>query len=272
MCRGAAYHKLQLTYRSSLWPFRLLPFNMAHQNYDHDNNDQAYEEIDQWELACFQCHRPISADRPPNYNCENCSSVEAGTRASAEYFSHPMVREQPYHYGQTQYHNQRAQSYASSNLSGPCPEGPEREDPNMHSTASYLPLGPPIGLNETQHQRTASFHSDLSLPMLRFLSEREYPEHYATEHVPTEGRFLTQDLYIQSQASKKVHRSPKRSKQSYTSVQSSGSHETGFSWGLPDPVAEVGAWDREGADGRPRDGYVLALSGLTEFHVSDDTK
>ncbi|KAE9376971.1 hypothetical protein N431DRAFT_368469 [Stipitochalara longipes BDJ] len=245
---------------------------MAHKNHDHDNNDQAYEEIDQWELACFQCHKPISADRPPNYNCENCSSVEVGTHANANYVSYPMIRERTMYYGQTHYHNQSPQSYASSNLSGPCPEGPEREDPNTPFTASYLPLGPPIGLNETQHQRTASFNSDLSFPMLRFLRERDYPEHYSTEHITTEGRFLSQDLHIQSQASKKVHNSAKRSKQSYMSMQSSGSHETGFSWGLLDPVTAVGAWDRDGANGHPRDGYALALSGLTEFHINDDTK
>ena len=173
-----------------------------------------------------------------------------------------------YTYGHTQY-NQVPQSYASSNLSGPCPEGPEREDPNVPLTARYLPLGPPIGLNETQHQRAASFHSDLSLPMLRFLGEREYPEHYATEHAPMKGRFLSQGLHIQSQVSKEVHKSTKRSKQSYMSMQSSGSHETGLSWGLLDPVTDVGAWD---LDGSPRDGYALALSGLTEFHINDDTK
>jgi len=35
--------------------------------------DPNYEAVDQCELGCFQCHKPISADRPPNYNCENCS-------------------------------------------------------------------------------------------------------------------------------------------------------------------------------------------------------
>jgi hypothetical protein len=244
---------------------------MPHQNHDIDNTDQPYEEIDQWELACFQSHKPISADRPPNYNSENCSSVEVGTHSNGA--GHPMVREQPmYHYGtttQTQYHNQSPQSYASSNLSGPCPEGPEKEDPNMHFAPTYLPLVPPIGLNEVQHQRTAFFNSDYSLPMLRFLGESDYPEHYATEHAPPlETRFLPQDPYIQS--SKKGHASTKRSKQSYMSMQSCGSHETGYgSWGLMDPVAEVGSWDRESGKLRPGD-YALALSGLTEFQIDDD--
>lgn len=250
---------------------------MPHHNHDIDNSDRPYEEINQWELACFQCHRPVSADRPPNYNCENCSSVEVGTHANGlnGYTSHPMEREQPiYNYDtttQTHYHNQSPQSCVSSNLSGQWPEGPEREDPSLHFTPSFLPLGPPVGLNEVQHQRTASLHSDMSLPMLRFLGENDF--YGTTEHVPPmENRFLSQDLHIQSQISKKVQKSTKRSKQSYMSMQSSGSHETGFSWGLLDPVTETGAWDRErwdheGGNLLPED-YPLTLSGLT---INDNT-
>jgi hypothetical protein len=250
---------------------------MAHQNNDIDNADQPYEDFDQWELACFQCHKPISADRPPNYNAENCSCVEVGTRSNAtgEYYSQPMVREQPmYHYNattQAHYHNQSPQSYASSSLSGPCPEGPERRDPNIPVGTGYLPLGPAVGLNEVSHQRAASFHSDMSYPMLRFLGERDLYEPYATEHVPVNTKFLPQDPFIQSHISKKVQKGTKRSKQSYMSVQSSTSAETSFgSWGL-DPLTETGAWAGDGGNLRPGDGYALALSGLTDFHINDDT-
>jgi hypothetical protein len=187
-----------------------------------------------------------------------------------------MIREQPiYHYDsttQTHYHNQSPQSYASSNLSGPCPEGPEREDPNMNVTHGYLPLGPPIGLNEAQHQRTASFHSNMSYPMLRFLDEHDYYEPpYATEHASINTRFLSQDLHIQSQASKKVQKGTRRSKQSWMSMQSSSSAETSFvSWGLLDPVTEAGAWSAEGGNKRPGEGYALDLSGLEDFHINGD--
>jgi hypothetical protein len=203
---------------------------------------QPYEQFHQWELECFQ----------------------------------PMIREQPmYHYDsitQTHYHNQSPQSYASSNLSGPCPEGPEREDPNMNVTHGYLPLGPPIGLNEAQHQRTASFHSNMSYPMLRFLDEHDYYEPpYATEHASINTRFLSQDLHIQSQASKKVQKGTRRSKQSWMSMQSSSSAETSFvSWGLLDPVTEAGAWSAEGGNKRPGEGYALDLSGLEDFHINGD--
>ena len=209
---------------------------MAHQNHNIDNNDETYEPIDQWELECFRCHKPISADRPPNYNSENCSCVEVGTHGAGpgEYFSQPMIREQPmYHYDSTThtyYHNQSPQSYASSNLSGPWPEGPEREDPNAHFTGGYLPLGPSIGLNEAQHRRTASFNSNLSFPMLRFLGERDLC-YDTTEQAPTNSRFLSQDLHIQSHTSNKVQRGTKRSKKSHMSMQSSGSNDASFvSW------------------------------------------
>jgi hypothetical protein len=142
----------------------------------------------------------------------------------------------------------------------------------MHVTHGYLPLGPSIGLNEAQHQRTASFHSDMPYPMLRFLGERDYYDPpYSTEHPPTNNRFLSQDLHIQSQASKKVEKGTKRSKQSWMSMQSSSSAETSFvSWGLLDPVTEAGAWSAEGGNKRPGDGYALALSGLEDFHMNDD--
>jgi hypothetical protein len=143
-------------------------------------------------------------------------------------------REQPmYHYDSithTYYHNQSPQSYASSNLSGPWPEGPEREDPNAHFTGGYLPLGPSIGLNEAQYRRTASFNSNLSFPMLRFLGERDLC-YDTTEQAPTNSRFLSQDLHIQSHTSNKVQRGTKRSKKSHMSMQSSGSNDASFvSW------------------------------------------
>jgi hypothetical protein len=246
---------------------------MAHQeNHDIDHHDPSYETIDQW--ACINCYKPMSASRPPNFNAGNCSCVEVGTHSNGadEHFSQPMIREQPvYHYDTTtQYHTQRPQSYASSSLSGPCPEGPEREDPNMHLTNTYLPLGPDTGLNEAQHQRTASFHSDMSLPMRRFLEELDYTQPYGTEHAPTNCKFLPQDLYIQSEASKKFNRGTRRSNQSYMSGQNSSSAEISFvSWGL-DPVTAAGAWTGDGGDERPGDGYAMVLSGLTDFRIDEN--
>jgi len=242
---------------------------MAQQeHHDIDHNDLPFENIDQW--SCIICYKPVSASRPPSFNPENCSCVEVGTHAKgAGEYSQPMIREQPmYHYeATTHYHTQHPQSYASSSLSVPCPEGPEREDPNMHITNGYLPLGPPTGLNELQHQRTASIHSDMSYPMQRFLGELDHFQPYGTEHAPTNGTFLSQDLYIQS--SKKVNKGTKRSKQSYMSVQSSSSAEASFvSWGL-DPLTAAGAWAGEGGNQRPGDGYAMVLSGFTEFHIND---
>jgi hypothetical protein len=184
-----------------------------------------------------------------------------------------MIREQPMcnYDTNTHYHAQRPQSYAFSSLSGPCPEGPEREDPNIPFPNGYLLLSPAPGLSEPQHQRTASFHSNTSYPMQRFLGELDYLPPYETEHILTNGPFLSQDLYIQSQVSKKVNNGTKRSKQSYMSVQSSSSAEASFvSWGL-DPLTVAGAWTGEGENQRAGDGYAMVLSGLTEFHIDDDT-
>ena len=154
---------------------------MPHQEQPEFDDCQFYEGMDQW--SCFQCHKTISSTRPPTFNPDNCSCAEVGSHSTAEYTSQPMIREQPaYHYDKvTQYHTQRAQSYASSSVSGRGPEGPEREDPNArHLTNEYLPLVAPEGLNEMIVQRAASFYSDLSYPMQKFLFEREGIQHYGT--------------------------------------------------------------------------------------------
>ncbi|KUJ20533.1 uncharacterized protein LY89DRAFT_445989 [Mollisia scopiformis] len=159
----------------SLWPFRLQPFNMAIPDHNNTDSTHHYEEsIDQW--ICSQCFKTVSPTRPPVFNPENCSCVEAGGGGPV---SQPRTEEQPL-YGYDNTMNQP--SYASSVVSFTGPEGPERENPNMQITNNYLPLGPDTGLNETQHRRSASFESDMSYQMRRFLVEEGY--------VNEEHRFL----------------------------------------------------------------------------------
>jgi len=236
------------------------------EHHDHDTNDAHYqnENLEQWQLPCEQCIRTFSSSRPPVFNADNCSCAEVAshTRGGQHLSQSPFYEQPTYHYENTlPVYHQQPQSYASSSISVPSPDGPEREDPN-----NFLPLGPEAGLNETQHRRLASFHSDMSYQMRRFLVEQEEHQHpapYATEHGPTETRFLPQDIYIQSQAPAKG----KKSKLSCMSASISSGDASLFSWDV-DPVTGIGAWiDAEG-NLYAGDSYPLAVSG--EF-IYDDT-
>jgi hypothetical protein len=59
---------------------------------------------------------------------------------------------------------------------------PERDDLYDHAAEAFLPLGPALDLNETQHRRIAPFHFDMAYPMLRFLKESNDYLHGATGH------------------------------------------------------------------------------------------
>jgi hypothetical protein len=128
-------------------------------------------------------------------------------------------------------------------------------------------LGPSIGLNEAQHQRIASFRSDISYPMLRFLGQHDTHSTYATQHVPVQDEFLTQDLHIKSETSMRVLKSSR--KKSRESMQSFESAETScISW-VNDPLTKAGAWVSDGGNEKPGEGYALALSGLEDFRIAD---
>jgi hypothetical protein len=182
--------------------------------------------------VCFQCNKlkGISAAQPSIFNPDH--RIKIGSDATSECFSQPMAREHPL------YCNLPA--YASPFLSATWPEGPEKEELNTsqnHSVNTYLPLSPGAGLNEVQHRRTASFNSDISYPMQRFLGERLdfSPQFYTrtTEHTASNAKHLKQDPHIQ--ASKEVYTGTKGSKSSSAEVAS-------FSGWVVDPSSGTGAW------------------------------
>jgi hypothetical protein len=245
------------------WPFHTRLINMA-EHHAHDTNEAhcQNESLGQWQMPCEQCIRTLSSSRPPVFNADNCSCAEVAshTRGGPHISQSPRYERPMYHYENTlPIYHQQPQSYASSSISVPSPEGPEREDPNAQSTNNFLPLGPEAGLNETQHRRSASFHSDMSYQMHRFLVEQEEcqnPPPYATEHGPTETRFLRQDIHIQSPAPD----TGKKGKLSYMSTSTSSSYASSFSWEV-DPITGIGAWTDAEGNLYVGDSYPLALSG-----------
>lgn len=220
-------------------------------NAGHD----IYDECDgQWELTCHQCFKTISPTRPPVFNPDNCSCAETGTFANGD--NRPVIDQQnTYQYESVAYH---PQSSTASSISDTCPEGPEHDEPRLTSGNTYLPLAPDTGLNEPQHRRSSSSHYDMSYQMRRFLVDQDsIRPQPSIEVVESETRFLSQDMYIQSQRSKKQRR---RSKLSYQSV-SSVSGEANFSSGGSDLMVGVGTWDDVG---RNENAYPMTISGLTD--------
>jgi hypothetical protein len=237
---------------------------MAAPGHNIFNNEEYQHDPSQWVLV-----EADSSSRPPHYNPDNCSSAALGDYSNGlTQVPHPAASPTPsYQYeknGNAYY--QSPQSYASSTASVPCPEGVEREDPNLALTYHYLPLVPDTGLNEAQHRRSASIHSDMSYQMSRFLLDQQRNQPRQSISPPTQNKFLPQDIYIQSQSPKKAKKDKKRGKLSYQSFESSNSEDQDFvGWGV-DPTVHTGEWIEDGRLGYYRDGYgySLSLSGMTD--------
>jgi hypothetical protein len=164
-----------------------------------------------------------------------------------------------------QYH---PESYASSNRSVPSPEGVENAQPNINISNDFLPLGPDTGLNEAQHRRTSSVHTDMSYQMRRFLIERDYNQPIsAPTPASSPARFLSQETHILSQAPQRREKT-EGSKQSKKSLQSSGGGDLSYiGFGADDSTA-IGAW-AEGDDGVWENQYAMTLSGFSELFTDE---
>lgn len=141
---------------------------------------------------------------------------------------------------------------------------------DLHVSNTYLPLGPDMGLNEVQHRRSASFESDMSYQMRRFLVEDGY---HQTEHENGgNANFLQQDVKIGygCTTSKKVN---KGSKPSWVSGSSGRASNEELAWSLGqrgEMMRDVGAW-MDGYGGVKMERgvgqvyeYPMVLSGITE--------
>lgn len=237
----------------------------SHHNIFH-NEGYNYDLDQPW--VCGTCLKTVSSSRPPVYNADNCSCADLGgyTNGLTQVPQPATSPAQGYQYeaNGVKYY-QPPQSYASSTASVPCPEGVEREDPNLRVTSTYLPLGPDTGLNEVQHRRSASFHSDMSFQMRRFLIDQEKHQPHRSVSPPAETNFLKQDIYILSQNPKK-NKTMKRRNPSYQSFTSTSSEEYAFVVGGGDATAHVGKWIDEDRFSYSRDGYGYpsSMSGMTD--------
>lgn len=221
-------------------------------------------------------------------NLDNCSCVEVGGGASPPApTSHHQQHQHPiYSYDHTSH--QLATGSAPSLSNTACVEG---EDRDVHyGTNNYLTLGPETGLNEAQHRRSASFESEMSYQMRRFLVEQSYDytaqdafENEVVERDEGNRRFLKQDVNIGygKGYEKGYNKSRKAKKGSKVSWVSDGPQDEGQGvWTLGArcvAVGEMGGWvegygagvemERDGdwyGTGM-RDERPMVLSGFTEY-------
>jgi hypothetical protein len=257
---------------SSFWQPRPI-FNMSVPNYNHTEESRLeYGDTDQF--TCPRCYKIISASRPPIFNSDNCSCVEAAAFSNGIL----MQRTQPSPYEQTpwlhyeasppMYQQYHPESYASSNRSVPSPEGVENAQPNMNISSNFLPLAPETGLNEAQHRRTSSIHTDMSYQMRRFLVERDYNQPISAP-TPAPSPFLSQETHILSQTPPRRERGSRRSKQSKKSLQSSEGGDLGYLGFGAEASTAVGAWATEGNDGFLENQYAMTLSGVSDFVIGE---
>ncbi|PMD24646.1 hypothetical protein NA56DRAFT_700292 [Hyaloscypha hepaticicola] len=187
---------------SSHWPFRVRPLNNPNLTYCY-NVEATPARI---------ASEPTMDDEPASWRQKSLLTFDGG--GIRGYTSLLLLEELMIHIGRTEhtYNVVHATSY------GPCekPKGlnhrdtglqqekfencrrggvyqpvrpgspaAERNDARVHDAEAYLPLGPAITLNETQHRRTASFNSDMSYSMLRFLGGSDYYHRCSIEHDST---------------------------------------------------------------------------------------
>ncbi|CZR61176.1 uncharacterized protein PAC_11072 [Phialocephala subalpina] len=240
-------------------------------NHNHNEigtNNYQYEEMDQW--LCSQCFKTISSSRPPIFNSENCSCLEVSGGGSPH--AQPVSIPQPepiYNYENTVHNATVYQSYASSARSFTGPEGPERENPDLRVSNTYLPLGPDAGHGEVQHRRTASFESEMSFQMRRFLVEG----YHLTSH-EHEG-FLKQDVVLgrSCESTRKGKRGSKPSWVSSGSGKSGQLEESLGGWSQRlDWTREMGGWmdDVDVQRGEVYE-YPMDMSGVTECAYGEGT-
>lgn len=222
--------------------------------------EHEFNSVEEWE--CARCAKIISTSPTPLLNLDPCTCVDGdlfvGDCPRSQQVGGPG--QDGYQYQLPSHHP--AQSYASSSISAPCPEGPEREDPNSHTTNGYLPVVVDQGLGEAQLRPSPSPPFDLSLQMWRFLIEQEsYRPGYAAEPTTPDPRLLAQEIHVRPQLR---GGSNERRKASHQSIRSSRSDEPSFAACDGDPMAGVGSWDDAGTYVYSSDEYPLTMSGLIE--------
>lgn len=236
---------------------------MAPEYHYFQDNHTKYDAIEEWE--CLICFKKVTASGSSALHADACNCVDVGsfTQDHNRPQEEEALEKQAYQYqSQGRSIHIQPQSYASSSVSAPCPEGPEREDPNTTVTNGQLQVMVDPAINDARYRLSSSEPPRLTLQLWRFLVEQGHnrPGHGAEPATPDAG-FLAHDFHIRS---KKRGSSNKR-KASHQSGFSSSSDEPSFSGYDADPVTGIGTWDERGNYVYSSDEYPLTMSGLVDY-------
>lgn len=227
-------------------------------------NRAQYGAIEEWE--CLTCLKIMPSPASSALNRDTCTCLDAGSFAQdrndpqqTEAFGQQVYQYQP---PRTTVHVQ-LQSYASSSVSAPCPEGPEREVPNTAVANRHLPVAVDPGLNDPHYRLSNLAPPGLSLQMWRFLVDEDSNRPgFVAEPASPDAGLLAEDFRLRS---KKRGSSIKRRKASHQSAFSSSSEEHSFPGCDVDDMAGIGSWDDNGNYVYSGNEYPMTMSGLVEY-------
>ena len=232
--------------------------------YDHClENFNQYDTNEEWE--CARCLKTVPGLGPPALNQDMCTCIDAG--------SFTQIHNRPQH-GETvdrrvySYQSPRTtdhlppQSYASSSVSVPNPEGPGHEVPGTPGTNGQLLIMADPSLNGPQYHLPSADSSDLTAQLWRFLDEqRQRRLSYAAEPTPPDAAYLASEFYLRS---KKRGSSIKRRKASHQSVRSSNGEEYSIASSDPNIILGVGSWDEKQPGPYSGNEYPQSMSGIID--------
>lgn len=226
---------------------------MAPEYSHYQQTGVQYDTKEEWE--CVTCFKIISS----------CACVNAGSLTQVP-DHHPqgetfVQRDYEYQRPRTNIHFPLP-SYASSSVSTPCPEGPERQVPETAANNEQPQVVVEQAVNDLHYRLSTSEPPDVSLQMWRFFAEIDHNRPgFAAELTSPNAGLLAEDFRARCQNRGSSNR---RRKPSHQSIFSSSSGEHSFPGCDVDATLLVGSWDEKESYAYSGDDYPMTMSGVLE--------
>ncbi|CAD6446651.1 4050430d-a0ed-4578-a6ba-ef1155b55608-CDS [Sclerotinia trifoliorum] len=228
---------------------------MASPAYNHQEEKEYLNDLDDWTVICQYCIKPISATRPPIYNEANCSCSQIGNHAAGINLAiQPKIQRLEREITAC---DQPVYTYQDS-IPRYGPSGTQdlttNHAPLVHETRNnFQDLNINWNNNKVTQDHPYSIQN-YSWPLRSWLTENE--SSYTLSSIPQNS------FYAHKSSSTKAKKGSKRGNSSLCS--SGSSVEPGLKgWG-PDPFTETGAWACEIQ--QEIDGHPMAMSGMSDSY------